>query len=79
MSEERLREILPIRLRHVRKMRGLNQLDLAQKCGLQSSYISQIEKSRRLPSLFNLLKLSAALEISIDYLTGRYVSFDKVG
>ncbi len=48
-------------IRVVRSARGLTQQKLAEKAGLDSSYISMIESGRRVPSLGVLEDLATAL------------------
>jgi transcriptional regulator with XRE-family HTH domain len=50
-------------IRTLRKQRGLSQESLALKCGLDRTYVSGIERGVRNPSLTNIFKLAAALEI----------------
>lgn len=59
------------RLREVRNLRKLTQVDLAVKSGLASTAISHFEIRTRLPSLSNLIRLADALDVSADYLLGR--------
>lgn len=59
------------RLRRAREARGLSQLDLANKTGLQPAAISHFETGQRSPSFDNLRKLADALSLSIDYLLCR--------
>jgi len=51
-------------VRSVRKQRGISQESLALKCGLDRTYISGIERGTRNPSLTNILKIAAALQVS---------------
>ncbi|MCF6323871.1 MAG: helix-turn-helix domain-containing protein [Gammaproteobacteria bacterium] len=63
--------LFKLRLLQTRKMRKLNQDELANKAGLPSTAISHFESGARKPSFDNLRKLADALEVSIDYLMGR--------
>ncbi len=52
--------------RHLRKLRedrGWTQEDLADKAGMHFTYIGQIERGLRNPSLVNLERLAKALKI----------------
>jgi transcriptional regulator with XRE-family HTH domain len=51
-------------IRGIRKQRGVSQESLALKCGLDRTYISGIERGTRNPSLTNILKIAAALQVS---------------
>lgn len=53
--------------KHLRKLRldrGLTQEQLADKAGMHFTYIGQIERGIRNPSLVNLQKLSKALGVN---------------
>jgi len=62
------------RLRKLREGRGLSQTDLALRTHLQPSAISHFETDRRSPSYDNLGRLADALNVTVDYLTGRSVT-----
>ena len=64
-------EIFAKRLRAARDLRGLNQRELAERCGLPPSSIAHFEGADRSPSLENLGRLASALEVTADYLIGR--------
>jgi transcriptional regulator with XRE-family HTH domain len=53
-------------LRSLRRLRGLSQQDLAALAGVTASAISQAERAERGLSLSTLVRLSAALEITVD-------------
>jgi transcriptional regulator with XRE-family HTH domain len=60
------------RLRQARDLRGLTQAQLAEKSRVSAVMISHFETGvRPSASADNLVKLSNALEVSIDYLLGR--------
>ena len=53
--------------KHLRKLRGnqdLTQEELADKAGMHFTYIGQIERGVRNPSLVNLYKLAKALKVN---------------
>ncbi len=58
-------------IREARERRGMKQVELAQRSGLQPSAISQFETGQREPSPENLCKLADALGVTVDYLLGR--------
>lgn len=60
----------PERLKAARELRGLNQMELAEKSGFQPSAISRFETGAAKPSFDNLRRLAAALRVSTDYLLG---------
>lgn len=55
------------RIRGARVARGLTQHELAQKTGMCSMYISEIERGNKMPSLKSFIKIVEALGISADY------------
>jgi transcriptional regulator with XRE-family HTH domain len=52
------------RIREIRKQKGLTQEQLAEKTGLQNSYVGGIERGERNISLLTLEKLLIGLEIT---------------
>jgi transcriptional regulator with XRE-family HTH domain len=74
MAQKQLVEIFAERLRAARGLRGLNQREVAERCGLPPSSIAHFEGADRSPSLENLGRLASALEVSTDYLLGRTAS-----
>lgn len=58
------------RLRELRKQKNLTQKQLAAMIGAKNSIISFYEVGERIPSPEVIVKLSAALQVSEDYLLG---------
>jgi transcriptional regulator with XRE-family HTH domain len=59
-------EIQTILIRNLKKLRGeagLTQAALAEKCGLSSYYVTEIETGRRFPSVDTLEKLCQVLKV----------------
>jgi len=59
------------RLKHFRKEAGFYQSELAEKAQMTTAAICNYEKGIRVPQFESLIKLSKALDISIDTLVGR--------
>ncbi len=58
------------RLKQCRKLAGLTQETLAERAGVCSKYIGEIERGRKNPSLDVLQKLASALNIELsDFLS----------
>src|SRR5437016_9629348 len=51
--------------RQLRREKGISQERLAGLAGLDRTYVSGIERGERNPSLANLLKLAATLEVGL--------------
>lgn len=58
------------RLRELRKLRNLTQKQLADLIGVKNSIISFYEVGDRIPSPEIIIKLSAVLHTTTDYLLG---------
>lgn len=57
-----------LRLRQLREKRALSQEAFADLCDLDRTYVSGIERGKRNPSLRNLAKIAAALQLPISQL-----------
>lgn len=58
-----IRKKFGIHLKELRKRGGFTQEELADKAGMHFTYVGQIERGLRNPSLVNLHKLAKALKI----------------
>ena len=59
-----------LRIKEFRKAAGLKQYELAERCGLTRSAISNYEKWKRLPNLESFVKICKALGASADMILG---------
>jgi transcriptional regulator with XRE-family HTH domain len=59
---------LGVRVREIRKERGLTQRVLANRMNVPRTYISKVEMGRVLPSLATLCRIAAGFEVSVAYL-----------
>jgi transcriptional regulator with XRE-family HTH domain len=50
-------------LREVREIRNISQEELAARAGYHRTYIGQLERGEKSPSLRTIFKLSSALEV----------------
>ncbi len=68
MSKSFLAYSLGKRIAHLRKTKGLSQLELSVDAGLTQSYRSYLEAGRRNPSFETLERLALALGVSLSFL-----------
>lgn len=59
-------------VRHWRSERRLSQEELADRCEFHRTYIGQIERGERNPSLVNVLKLCRQLGVALPEFFARY-------
>lgn len=59
-----IRKEFGLHLKKIRNTKGLTQEELADKAGMHFTYIGQIERGVRNPSLINLHKLAKALSVT---------------
>ena len=55
-------------LRHYRKLAAMSQEDLASAASLDRTYISQLERGRKSPTLTTLARLAACLDLTVQQL-----------
>lgn len=55
------------RIRHLRQQLNLTQEQLGERAELHYSYIGQVERGDKMPSLRSLKKLAAALNVDVNY------------
>ena len=63
-SREQLLRRFGAKLRQVRAAKGLSQESLAVLAGFSRSYYTEIETGKRNPSLVNIFRLAACLDVS---------------
>ena len=56
------------RIAHLRKQKGMSQLDFALTSGIAKSYVSELESGKRNPSLFLLEKVCLTLGVTLSVL-----------
>ena len=60
------KDLIGIRIKHLRQERGLSQEALSEKVGISSKYISSIERGKENPTLDIIIKLASALQVEIE-------------
>ena len=66
-------------LRKIRKEKGLTMKQLGAIVGVTEAAISQYETGKREADFETLLKISEALDCTVDYLLGREIQKEKPG
>lgn len=67
---------LGMRIRYLRKQKGMSQLDLSLEAGVNKNYISDLERGSRNPSLLILERICKALDIDLSTLFKGIQSFE---
>lgn len=68
MTEERLKKAFGLNVYALRAELKMSQELLAERSGLDRTYISSVERGRRNISLINICKLAVALNVSPEHL-----------
>lgn len=69
--------IIGSRIRDVRNLRGFTSELLSERVNLSAESLRHIEIGASKPSLKTLFAIAEALEVSLDYLTGRVPSIQE--
>jgi len=69
--------IIEIRIKFLRDLKGLSQLELAKNIGVSRSVINSWENGYANISLRKLVKLSYFFKVPIDYILGLINDFNK--
>ena len=59
------KKLIGMRIKEIRRSKGLSQEQLAEKADINSKYLSRMERGTENPTLDMLLKLANVLEIEI--------------
>ncbi len=76
VTGEDLRFVLGLKLKSLRLQRGLTLQELAARCGLSISYLSEIEKGKKYPKAEKLIAIAAALGTPFEELVSPQVNED---
>jgi len=70
ISARREGEVFGQQLKAMRLKRGLSQQTVAERCGSNYPYISELERGLKVPTLTMILRLASALECRVRDLVG---------
>jgi transcriptional regulator with XRE-family HTH domain len=70
ISARREGEVFGQQLKAMRLKRGLSQQAVAERCGSNYPYISELERGLKVPTLTMILRLASALECRVRDLVG---------
>lgn len=68
MDKEELKKRIGQRIVELRTQKGWSQSDLARACGKDRQAIEKLENGKVNPTLYSLLEISKALDISLSQL-----------
>lgn len=71
-NQSNIRQRFGLAIKKRRYELGISQEELSFRCGLHRTYVSDIERGSRNPSLENIEKLAKALDISLSILFTNY-------
>lgn len=64
-------QLLGANVRRYRKLKGMTQEELAHEAGMERSYVSDLERGQRNPSVRALGRLAGALKVEPEMLLSR--------
>jgi len=67
MSDTAAENLIGMKVRNLRKTRGVTLDELAGRTGLTKGYLSKIENAKKVPPIETLSRISAALQAEIAY------------
>lgn len=64
--------MLVLKIKEIRTKKGLTQKELSKLSGVSESYIGDLERNEKIPSIITICKLANALEVDIKELFEYY-------
>lgn len=61
---------LASKLKAIRLKKGLKQVDVAEKAGIDSNYYSRVERGEAIPTVITLKKILSALKVKSSEVLG---------
>ena len=65
------------RIRQCRKKKGLTIENLAEKAEITPTFLGEVERGNKLPSIHTFIKIVNALDVSFDYILSEKVTASK--
>ena len=65
---DNISKLVGARIRGYRKEKHLSQEELAEKCNLHPTYIGQLERGEKNPTIESVMKISDGLQVPLDQL-----------
>ncbi|MDR0456170.1 MAG: helix-turn-helix transcriptional regulator [Treponema sp.] len=72
---EQLRYVVD-RIKSIRTQKGISQMELSLRSNLSQSFITNIEKGKKQPSVLTLIRIAEALEVMPQDFFPEYLNFD---
>ena len=77
MVTTELKALLGVAIKTERSVLGISQEELAERAGLHRTYVSDVERGARNPSIASVEKLARALQISVSRLFEQATDADR--
>ena len=69
MNKKELQIRIGKRIKEMREMKNISQIDLASACNFEKSNMNRIESGNTCPSIYTLYKIAQNLEIKMTEIT----------
>lgn len=76
--KQQQRERLGVRIRSLREAAGMNQVQLAELAGIQSSHLSRIEAGKYAVTFETIQTIAEALNMTVDLVDPRLANLTKL-
>jgi transcriptional regulator with XRE-family HTH domain len=72
---EQLRHVI-YQIKKIRTQRGISQMELSLRSDLSQSFLANLEKGKKMPSVLTIIKIADALEVSPQDFFSENVNFE---
>jgi transcriptional regulator with XRE-family HTH domain len=70
LDDQKFLRQLGTRVRELRQLRGLSQLELGRRCALHRTFIGSVERGERNVAVLNLRRIARVLRVPVQELIG---------